>query len=261
MNILEELAQKAQELTEQKKKELPLEVLIEKVDKESFQNPSFEEALRSPGISFICELKKASPSKGLISKNFDYLRFAEEYENNGASAISCLTEPTKFLGSLEILKDVTLNVNIPVLRKDFIVDPYQIYEAKLNGASAILLIVALLDTETLKNYLELADSLGLSSLVEVHDSEELSKALEAGARIIGVNNRNLKDFTVTLNTSKELAQLIPEDKVFVSESGIHSKKDLEFLESLGVDAVLIGEQFMASPSIPEAMKELIGNED
>ncbi|MDR0846757.1 MAG: indole-3-glycerol phosphate synthase TrpC [Lactobacillales bacterium] len=202
----------------------------------------FEKSLKTPGISFICEVKKASPSKGIIAEDFDYIQIAKDYEEAGASAISVLTEPEFFKGSNDYLYEIARNVNIPIIRKDFVVDEFMIYEAKTLGASAVLLIVALLDDETLKSFLNLAHSLGLSALVETHDALEVERALKAGARIIGVNNRNLRDFKVDLNTSVELRKLVPHDVIFVSESGISTRADIEKLGN--VDAVLIGESFM-----------------
>lgn len=256
MNILEELANSAREIVKNKKQKVSEETLKEDAYALRSERFKFEKALSEPGISFICELKKASPSKGLIREDFNYLDFAKDYETSGASAISCLTEPTKFLGSLEYLKNTSEAVDLPVLRKDFIVEPYQIYEAKINGASAILLIVALLTQEELFDYITIADDLGLSALVEVHNEKELEKALKANARIIGVNNRDLRDFSVDLKTTEELSKLIPDDVLFVSESGIHSYEDVKRLEKTGVDAVLIGEQLMRSDDIPAALKEL-----
>ena len=204
----------------------------------------FEKALSKDGISFICEVKRASPSKGMISPSFPYLDIAREYERIGASAISCLTERKYFLGKPEYLRDIAGIVSIPVLRKDFIIDEYQIYEARALGASAILLICAILTDEKMKHFMTLADSLGLSVLAEVHDEEEVRRALAAGARIIGVNNRNLKDFTVSLSNAVRLSSLVPDDVLFVAESGIRTRKDIETLEQCGADAVLIGETFM-----------------
>ena len=207
----------------------------------------FEKALSKDGISFICEVKRASPSKGMISPFFPYLEIAREYERIGASAISCLTERKYFLGKPEYLRDIASIVSIPVLRKDFIIDEYQIYEARALGASAILLICAILTDEKMKHFMTLADSIGLSVLTEVHDEEEVRRALAAGARIIGVNNRNLKDFTVSLSNAVRLSSLVPEDVLFVAESGIRTRKDIETLERCGADAVLIGETFMRAP--------------
>lgn len=218
----------------------------------------FEKALSKDGISFICEVKRASPSKGMISPSFPYLDIAREYERIGASAISCLTERKYFLGKPEYLRDIASIVSIPVLRKDFIIDEYQIYEARALGASAILLICAILTDEKMKRFMTLADSLGLSVLTEVHDEEEVRRALAAGARIIGINNRNLKDFTVSLSNAVRLSSLIPEDVLFVAESGIRTRKDIETLEQCGADAVLIGETFMRVPDKEKMFDTLRG---
>ena len=218
----------------------------------------FEKALSKDGISFICEVKRASPSKGMISPSFPYLDIAREYERIGASAISCLTERKYFLGKPEYLRDIASIVSIPVLRKDFIIDEYQIYEARALGASAILLICAILTDEKMKHFMTLADSLGLSVLTEVHDEEEVRRALAAGARIIGVNNRNLKDFTVALPYAVRLSPLIPEDVLFVAESGIRTRKDIETLEQCGADAVLIGETLMRAPDKEKMFDTLRG---
>lgn len=217
---------------------------------------SFENALKAREISFICEVKKASPSKGIISEHFPYLEIAREYEKAGAAAISVLTEPDFFMGSNEYLREIKKIVRIPILRKDFIIDQYQIYEAHLLGADAILLICSLLNTDTLKEYIKIADSLGLSCLVEAHDEAEVQSALEAGARVIGVNNRNLKTFEVDINTSVQLRKLIPEDRVFVAESGIKTPSDIAFLRQNGTNAVLIGETLMKSQSISSEITKL-----
>ena len=206
----------------------------------------FARALAAPGMSFICEVKKASPSKGVIAGDFPYLQIAREYESAGAAAISVLTEPEFFLGSDRYLQEIAAEVNIPVLRKDFTVDAYQIYEARILGASAVLLICTLLEEHTLKEYLEIAHSLGLSALVEAHDEREIDQAVQAGAQIIGVNNRNLKNFEVDVNNSVRLRERIPEDKIYVSESGIKTPEDVGVLYRNGTDAVLIGETLMRS---------------
>jgi indole-3-glycerol phosphate synthase len=204
----------------------------------------FERALKEKGISFICEVKKASPSKGVIAEDFPYLQIAKEYEAAGASAISVLTEPEFFKGKNKYLQSIAKEVKIPVLRKDFIIDEFQIYEAKFLGASAVLLICAILENEKLKGFIELARSIGLSALVETHNEAEVENALNAGAKIIGINNRNLKTFNVDLQTTKRLCKLIPSDVIKVSESGIKTPQDMQFLKKCGVDAVLIGESFM-----------------
>jgi indole-3-glycerol phosphate synthase len=217
---------------------------------------TFENALKTKDIAFICEVKKASPSKGIIAENFPYLQIAKEYEDAGANAISVLTEPHFFMGKDEYLKEIKKVVNIPVLRKDFIIDPYQIYEAQVIGADAVLLICTLLDTQHLKEYMKIADSLGLSCLVEAHDEEELHSALEAGARVIGVNNRNLKTFEVDITISAKLRKLVPKDKTFVSESGIKTQTDISILRQNGTNAVLIGETLMRSGNIGAEMTKL-----
>ncbi|MFR5875666.1 MAG: indole-3-glycerol phosphate synthase TrpC [Eubacterium sp.] len=217
----------------------------------------FEKALKKDGLSFICEVKKASPSKGLIAPDFPYLEIAREYELAGASAISCLTEPKWFLGHDEYLSEIAQAVSIPVLRKDFTVCDYQIYEAKLLGASAVLLICALLDCETIKEYIGICDEMGLSALVEAHDENEVASALNAGARIIGVNNRNLNDFTVDVNNSTRYRAMIPDDVVFVSESGIKTHDDIKVLLNNKTNAVLIGETFMKAENKADMLKELL----
>jgi len=214
---------------------------------------AFENALKTRDIAFICEVKKASPSKGIIAEHFPYLQIAKEYEKAGANAISVLTEPHFFMGSEEYLTEIKKTVNIPVLRKDFTIDPYQIYEASLIGADAVLLICSLLNTEHLKEYIKIADALGLSCLVEAHDEIEISSALAAGARIIGVNNRNLKTFEVDINTSVKLRELVPKEKIFVSESGIKTQEDISLLFQNGTNAVLIGEALMRSSNIEAEM--------
>ncbi len=204
----------------------------------------FEEALKTKEMTFICECKKASPSKGLLVQEFDYLQIAQEYEAAGASAISVLTEPKWFLGNDSILKEIAREVKVPCLRKDFVIDEYMIYEAKTLGAAAVLLICALLTEKTLSRYIAICDNLGLSALVEAHNEGEIDMALRAGARVIGVNNRNLKDFSVDMNNSKELRRLVPEQVLFVAESGIKSPEEVEVLSKAGVNGVLIGEALM-----------------
>lgn len=217
-----------------------------------------EAMLRAPELHYICEVKKASPSKGLIAPDFPYLQIAKEYEAAGAGAISCLTEPKYFLGSKDYLKEIAAQVQIPVLRKEFIVDAYQIYEAKILGASAVLLICALLDTEVLKDYIQICNVLGLSALVEVHDEEEMQSAILAGARIIGVNNRNLKDFTVDIKNSTRLRSLAPSDILFIAESGIGNAEDIRVLKEANVNGVLIGETLMRSPDKKAMLETLNG---
>lgn len=216
----------------------------------------FEQQLKTKPIAFICEVKKASPSKGLIAEDFDYVGIAKEYELAGAAAVSVLTEPDYFMGSPEYLYEISKRVAIPLLRKDFIIDEIQIYEAKVIGASAILLICAILDEDSLKKYLAIADSLGLSALVEAHDEEEIHMAVRCGARIIGVNNRNLKDFTIDLHNSVRLRRLVPEEILFVSESGIRTSEDIQQLVESQVNAVLIGETLMRSPDKRKMINDL-----
>lgn len=217
----------------------------------------FEQALRQRDINFICEVKKASPSKGIIAQEFPYVEIAKEYESAGAACISVLTETDYFLGSDTYLQEIHQAVNIPLLRKDFTVDDYQIYEAKCLGASAVLLICALLDTGTLHDYIAVCDTLGLSALVEAHDEKEIASALEAGARIIGVNNRNLKDFTVDIHNSERLRKLVPPDVLFVSESGIQTKEDVDVLRRANVNGILIGETLMRSKDKKAMLRKLM----
>ena len=219
--------------------------------------PVFERALRQPGMSFICEVKKASPSKGIIAEEFPYMEIAKDYEAAGASAISCLTEPYWFLGSDVYLEEIAENVSVPVLRKDFTCSEYMIWQAKALGASAVLLICSVLDDGELRAYHRLAEELHMSALVEAHDAGEIGRAKQAGARIIGVNNRNLKDFSVDIGHSAQLRRLAGEDTVFVSESGIRGPEDMSALYENGTDAVLIGEMLMRAPDRQEALKSLI----
>lgn len=218
----------------------------------------FEAALRQQDFNFICEVKKASPSKGIIAEHFPYLDIAKEYEVAGAAAISVLTEPDFFKGDKKYLQEIASTVKIPVLRKDFIIDEYQIYQAKVWGASAILLICACLDMPTLTKFRELADSLGLSSLVEAHDENEVQMAIDCGARIIGVNNRNLKDFTVDVQNSVRLRNLVQDDVIFVSESGLETPEDIQVLRDNNIGVALMGETFMRSPNKVEKLAYLYG---
>ena len=211
------------------------------------QGEQFVSALNRPGLSFLCEIKKASPSKGLISPDFPYLDIARAYEAAGADGVSCLTEPKWFLGSDDIFRQVRRTISLPMLRKDFTVDEYQIYQARLMGANAVLLIVSLLDGETLKGYLDLCRSLGLAALVETHDGQEADAALNAGAEIIGVNNRNLKDFSVDFSNAARLRDRIPPGVLYVAESGLTGPEDAAALKRLGADAALVGEALMRAP--------------
>lgn len=258
--ILSEIADKTRERIAKQKEQVSLEEMKAKaLSMDAETGFPFEKALKAEGISFICEAKKASPSKGLIAPEFPYLQIAKDYEAAGASAISCLTEPFYFQGSNDYLKEIAKNVKIPVLRKDFTVDEYMIYEAKVLGASAILLICAILSDEELLRYQELAHSLGLSALVEAHDEEEVQRALSIGARIIGVNNRDLRDFKVDINNSVRLRKMVPSEIVFVSESGMKTAEDIQTLRENGTDAVLIGEILMRSEDKKAKLDELRGN--
>lgn len=255
--ILERLAEGARKRVEEAKRKKPLEEI--RREAEGLRRGTgfpFAEALRSPGMSFICEVKKASPSKGVIAEDFPYLEIAGDYEAGGASAISCLTEPFWFQGQDRYLEEIAAQVSIPVLRKDFTCDEYMIYQARAMGASAVLLICSVLDEKELGVYICLAEELGLSALVEAHGPEEIEQAAKAGARIIGVNNRNLKDFTVDIGNSAKLRGLVGGGKVFVSESGIRGPEDLKVLYENGTDAVLIGEMLMRSPDRKAALRGL-----
>lgn len=258
--ILHTIAAAARVRVERSKKRLPLQQIAASARR---CNPEtgfpLEKALRREGINFICEIKKASPSRGLLAAHFPYLQIAGEYEQAGAAAISVLTEPQFFMGSDEHLRQISKAVSIPLLRKDFTVDPYQIYEAKILGADAVLLICALLDTGTLREYLALCHELGLSALAEAHDAGEVAAALAAGARIIGVNNRNLKDFTVDINNSMALRKLVPQDILFVAESGIKTAAEIDALRRAKVNGVLIGETLMRSPDKGEMLARLRGD--
>ena len=258
MTILDELAAYARERVLAAKKNISLEEVKAKalaLPKGDFE---FEKALKTDDIAFICECKKASPSKGLIAPDFPYLEIAKEYEAAGANCISVLTEPKWFLGSDEYLKEITAAVKIPCIRKDFTVDEYMIYEAKLLGAKAVLLICSILPEETVREYISICDELGLSALVETHDEAEVEMAIRAGARIIGVNNRNLKNFTVDTGNSKKLRTMIPKDIIFVSESGVKDAADVATLREIGADAVLIGETLMRADDKKAKLDELKG---
>ena len=258
MNILDQLAAHAMKRTAEAKKIIPAEEMRARAFALPNGDFSFERALRTPDLAFICECKKASPSKGLIAPDFPYLAIAREYEAAGADCISVLTEPKWFLGSDEYLKEIASQVNIPCLRKDFTVDEYMIYEAKVLGASAVLLICSILTEEQLRQYISLCDELGLSALVEAHDEAETKTAVRAGARIIGVNNRNLKDFSVDTENSLRLREIIPEHVLFVSESGIQNAGDVKRLREIGTDAVLVGETLMRAGDKKAKLEELRG---
>ncbi|MBQ7447234.1 MAG: indole-3-glycerol phosphate synthase TrpC [Eubacterium sp.] len=259
MNILDQLAAHAKERVREAMQLTPPETVKQRALEMPVGSFSFEKALRTDDIAFICECKKASPSKGLIAEDFPYLEIAKDYEAAGADAISVLTEPKWFLGSERYLKEIAETVSIPCLRKDFTVDEYMIYEAKLLGASAVLLICAILSEEQIRKYLSICDRLGLSALVEAHDADEVRTAVRSGARIIGVNNRNLKDFSVDTQNSRRLREMIPQDILFVSESGIAGPEDIQTLREIGVDAVLVGETLMRAENKTEMLNRLRGN--
>lgn len=248
----ERIKKNKQDISAQRMKEIALRMPVT-------ESLFFEEAFREKGIHFICEVKKASPSKGIIAEDFPYLAIAREYEEAGASCISVLTEPEFFLGMDSYLSEIKREVSIPVLRKDFVVEPYQIYQAKILGADAILLICSILNDKELKEYLALSKELGLSALVEAHDEIEVERALRAGAGIIGVNNRNLKTFEVDIRTSGRLRKLVPEDILFVAESGIKTAEDIRILKEDKVNGVLIGETLMKSPDKKKILAELRGD--
>ena len=258
MTILDQLAEHARERVSEAKRKISPKDLKQQALSMKKGSFAFEKALRKDGISFICECKKASPSKGLIAPEFPYLQIAEEYEAAGADGISVLTEPKWFLGSDEYLKEIADTVSIPCLRKDFTVDEYMIYEAKVLGASAVLLICSILGESEIREYIQICDELGLSALVETHDEREVQMALDAGARIIGVNNRNLKDFSVNTDNSRRLRELIPSDVLFVSESGVQTAEDVAALRKIGADAVLIGETLMRAADKKAMLAELRG---
>lgn len=257
--ILDEIAAETRERIAEKSKEIPLSEVRAKAEqipiKEDFP---FEKALSEGDISFICEVKKASPSKGIIAEDFPYLQIAKDYENAGAAAISCLTEPFRFKGSDAYLREIAKNVKIPVLRKDFTISEYMIYEAKALGAAAVLLICSILSEEELREYLALTHSLGMSALVEAHDETEIETAVKIGARIIGVNNRDLKTFSVNTENSTRLRSLVPPDRIFVSESGIQTAADVDKLRRIGANAALIGETLMRAPDKKAKLDELRG---
>ncbi|MHC1721633.1 MAG: indole-3-glycerol phosphate synthase TrpC [Aminipila sp.] len=245
--ILDEIVESTKKRVDALKRNQPLEK-IKEIAESMHVNKHFvfEEAVRKDELSFICEVKKASPSKGIIAGDFPYMEIAKDYEKAGANCISVLTEPQYFLGNNQYLEEISKKVDIPVLRKDFIIDSYQIYEAKIIGASAILLICSILSKEQLQRYIAIADSLGLSSLVEAHTKEDILKSLDAGARMIGVNNRNLKNFQVSFSNCIELRDIVPSNVIYISESGINSSEQIQELKKHKVDAVLIGETLMKS---------------
>jgi len=218
---------------------------------------NFREAISSADCSIIAEVKKRSSSRGVLRKDFDHIKIATLYEKNGAAAVSVLTEKKFFGGDDSYLLDIKRIVNLPLLRKDFIIDPYQIYETRTIGGDALLLIASLLKEEQLKDFIHLTESLGISPLVEVHTREELDKAISAGADIIGINNRDLKNFSTDLRTSLDLVPSIPKDKIVISESGIHTRGDIEILMKAGIHSFLIGEALMRAPDMGAKLREFL----
>lgn len=257
-DILEQIADNNRKIYLDKKLEVSLSKVMDQAFAVSGTDFAFEKKLREEGMSFICECKKASPSKGIIAEDFPYLEIARSYEKAGASCISCLTEPNWFMGSLDYLEDIASEVSIPVLRKDFTVDEYMIYEARAKGASAILLICSILDSSTLGKYIRLCDELELTALVEAHDKNECDMALGEGARVIGVNNRNLRDFTVDPSNCLRLREYIGDQAVFIAESGVKTREDIVLLEKEKVDAVLIGESMMRAEDKTKFLNDLKG---
>ena len=258
MTILDQLADHARHRVAEAKKEVPLEALKRQAFAAEKGQFVFENAIKKAKMAFICECKKASPSKGVIAQDFPYLQIAKEYEAAGADCISVLTEPKWFLGRDEYLREIAAAVSIPCLRKDFVVDEYMIYEAKLLGASAVLLICSILSEEEIGKYIGICDELGLSALVEAHDETEVATALRAGARMIGVNNRNLKDFSVNMDNCQRLRDLIPREVIFVAESGVKDASDVARLREIGADAVLIGEALMRAEDKKARLAEFRG---
>ena len=258
MTILEKIAERTKLRVAECKNKISSDELKQRALSLPRGNFLFESALKKSELAFICECKKASPSKGLIAENFPYVDIAKEYEAAGADAISILTEPEFFLGDDKFLSEIAAQVSIPCLRKDFVVDNYMIYQAKVLGASAILLICAILDDRQLKKFLTICDELGLSALVEAHDEIEIKRAINCGARIIGVNNRNLKDFSVDMDNAKRLRELVPPEIIFVSESGVKSADDIKKIREIGADAVLIGEILMRAADKKSKLDELKG---
>ncbi len=256
--ILDKIIAYKREELKTRKASCPLGKLKNSIEESGWVSTSFYDALKkTERVNIIAEVKKGSPSKGVICHDFDHIAIAADYEAYGAAAISVLTDERFFFGSLAYLKDIKRKASIPILRKDFIVDEYQIFEAKAGGADAVLLIAAVLDTAVISDFLGLTRSLGMAALVEVHNEPELEKALTTGARIIGINNRNLNDFSVELNTTIELAKLLPPDRVVVSESGIHTRADIELVQKSGVNAFLIGEALMRGGDIKTKLGELM----
>lgn len=255
--ILQQLAEASFKRVESMKQEIPAEEMKQLAfSHETNSFFPFEQALRKDSLAFICEVKKASPSKGELVKQFDYQQIASDYVEAGADCISVLTEPTRFEGSDRYLAEIAKKVSIPLLRKDFVVDEYMIYQAKVLGAQAVLLICTLLDDNTLRKYIEICNQIGLSALVEAHSKAEVQSALRSGARLIGINNRNLKDFTVDIGNAIRLRHCIPNDVLCVAESGIHTADDIAMVAGAGVNAVLIGESLMQADNKHKKLKEL-----
>jgi len=259
MTILNKIAERTKIRVAQYKNKMPFDQMKSQALSLPRGKFLFESSLKRAGLSFICECKKASPSKGLIAPDFPYLQIAKDYDAAGADAISVLTEPEFFLGDDKFLAEIAAQVSIPCLRKDFVVDDYMIYQAKILGASAVLLICAILDDVQLRKFIATCDELGLSALVEAHDADEIKRAIACGARIIGVNNRNLKDFSVDMDNAKRLRELVPPEIIFVSESGIKTPDDVKKVRELGADAVLIGEVLMRAADKKSKLEELKGD--
>lgn len=256
--ILTKLADSTRDRVEREKKQIPLEMVKEQALAMKKGDFSFEKVIAEGDISFICEVKRASPSKGMLVEEFPYVQIAKDYEEAGADCISVLTEPDYFKGDKKYLKEISENVSVPLIRKDFVIDEYMIYDAKIHGASCVLLICSLLDKETMEKYIEICDNLGMSALVEAHDEEEIQKAIEAGARMIGVNNRDLKTFTVDIRNSERLRKLVPDNILFIAESGIKTNADINRLRKANVNGVLIGETFMKAENKKEMLQKLRG---
>lgn len=256
--ILDTLVEATKKRIAKEMKQVPLEEIKRQAGRVSYPPFAFENSLKGKGIHFICEVKKASPSKGLIAPDFPYLQIAQEYEAAGADCISVLTETDYFLGSDLYFKEIRQKVQIPMLRKDFTICPYMIYQAKAMGADAVLLICAILSEQELAENLALCNELGMSALVEAHDEKEIDMAVRAGARLLGVNNRNLKTFDVDIHNSERLRRLVPPDILFVAESGIRNAEDVREMEKFGVNGILVGETLMRSPDKKAALQALKG---
>ena len=256
MTILDELALTARERVKKDKEKIGVKEMCSLALKDDLNEGSaFYDAIKKEGLSFICEIKKASPSKGIIDPVFDYMSIASDYEKANADCISCLTEPSRFLGSDEIFKEVRAKVKTPMIRKDFTVDEYQIYQAKAMGANCVLLICTLLDEKTLSSYLKVCEELNLAALTETHDEEEIKKAVAVGAKMIGVNNRNLKDFSVDFDNAARLRELIPRDALYVAESGVTTCDDVKVIKKIGADGVLMGEALMRAWDRVQALND------